>query len=523
MLQTSGMPTSSTFSNLMVPLLSPIPMAISMNPPTFGETISGRPLDSNSNTPLYRQLYDRLREAILLGGLAPGSKLPSTRACAEALGIARNTALNAYEQLLAEGYLMGRLGSGTFVSLSLPEEFLNAPAPRVRRTPEPPPPVSRRGAGLAAIPSPLSREQESIRAFRHGLPAVDEFPFDSWGRLTARIWRDRPAGLMSYGDPAGYRPLREAIAAYLGVSRGVKCGADRVIVVSGSQQALDLTARVLLDPGDGAWIEDPGYLGARGAFLAAGVKLFPAPIDGDGATLPPDEPMGRIRLAYVSPAHQYPLGGTMGMGRRLALLDWAKRANAWIAEDDYDSEFRYAGRPLAALQSIDAQGRVIYIGTFSKVLFPSIRLGYIDVPDSLVDLFVQAKTFASGHSPSVEQAVLAEFMSSGHFDRHVRRMRHLYADRQEVFLRASHRELTGRVEVRPSEAGMHLIAWLGPGVDDRAVSRRARERGIVITPLSSLAITPQKRGALVLGYTAIEPRAIRDGIRHLAGVLAGSS
>jgi GntR family transcriptional regulator/MocR family aminotransferase len=327
---------------------------------------------------------------------------------------------------------------------------------------------------------------------------------------------------LNYGDAAGYRPLREAIAAYLATSRGVHCHPDQVIIVSGSQQALDLAARILLDPGDVAWIEDPGYLGARAALQAAGVRLIPLPVDQEGLNFLPAIPKRtRVRLVCVTPAHQYPLGIAMSMARRLALLRWASQANAWILEDDYDSEYRYAGRPLAALQGIDTDGRVIYLGTFSKVLFPSLRLGYLVVPRSLIEPFVRARSLCDGHSPTFTQAVLAEFLSAGHFARHLRRMRHLYSERQEVFVREASRELAGLLDVRAADAGMHLIGWLDPGIDDRKVAQRAAASGIMTSPLSSLAIKPLKRGGLMLGYTAIDSRAIRDGVRRLGAILRG--
>ena len=484
-----------------------------------------RRLDTKSSEPLYRQLYDRLRVAILSGNLRPGSKLPSTRGMAQELGLARNTVMTAYGQLLAEGYLEGELGSGTYVCKALPEHLLHASMarPPVAGTPELPPKLSRRGAALASIPNPVYLGHKTVCPFRLGLPALDEFPFALWARLTARYWRSKPSHLLAYGDPGGYWPLREAIAGYLATSRGVCCHPSQVIIVSGSQQGLDLAAKVLLDPGESAWIEDPGYNGARGAFLAAGVHLIPVAVDDEGMNFPRVAgQQGKVRLAYVTPAHQYPLGITMSMSRRLALLDWANHADAWILEDDYDSEYRYAGRPLAALQGIDSQERVIYLGTFSKVLFPSLRLGYLVVPRSLIDAFARVRALCDGHSSTLSQAVLAEFLSAGHFARHVRRMRHLYAERQEVFLRAAHRELRGLVEVRPCDGGMHLIGWLDQGMDDRVIARRVRAGGIVTTPLSSLATRPLKRGGLMLGYTALDSRSIRDGVRRLAAILGKS-
>ncbi len=481
--------------------------------------LSSAALDPRSHAALYRQVYDRLRRAILDGTLGVGSKLPSTRALASDLGVARNTVMGAYEQLLAEGYLEGRAGSGTYVSRALPEQLLQASPtpPRGRRSTKGTPQLSRRGLALASLPGLTDRAPDTACAFRHGLPAVDAFPFELWARLTARRWRARPSHLLTYDEPAGHRPLREALAGYLGTARGVRCSPDQVIIISGAQQAADLAARVLLDPGDTAWVEDPGYLGGRGALAGADVQLVPVPVDQEGIDVQVGIAKGsRARLAYVTPAHQYPLGVTMSIARRLALLDWAQRAGAWVLEDDYDSEYRYAGRPLAALQSIDTEGRVIYVGTFSKVLFPSLRLGYLVVPEELVETFVRAKAVTDRHSPTLVQAVVADFITEGHFTRHIRRMRTLYAERQQALLKAAAREWAGFIEVSPCDAGMQLVGWLPDGVDDRAFSRRAAAEGVIATPISPLSVTGLKRGGLLLGYTAIGPRQIREGVKRLA-------
>jgi GntR family transcriptional regulator/MocR family aminotransferase len=478
-------------------------------------------LDPLSHAALYRQLYDRLRQAILEGTLVAGSKMPSTRALALELGIARNTVLGAYQQLRAEGYLAGRLGSGTYVSRAVPEELLHAASHivRARNASGPRPVLSRRALALADLPGLTDRRPDDACAFRHGLPAVDAFPFDLWARLTARRWRSRPSRLLGYDDPAGYRPLREAIAGYLGTARGVRCKPDQVIVVAGSQQGIDLVARVLLDPDDSAWIEDPGYVGARGALKGAGIRLAPVPVDNEGIDVKAGAARaGRARLVYVTPAHQYPLGVTMSIGRRLALLDWAHEAEAWILEDDYDSEYRYVGRPLAALQSIDSHGRVIYMGTFSKVLFPSLRLGYLVVPPALVDAFVCAKAATDRHSATIVQAVVADFIAEGHFTRHIRRMRLLYAERQEVLVRAAAQAWSGFIDLAPADSGMHLIGWLAPGVDDQGLARQAAAQGIVITPLSRLALKRPKRGGMLIGYAAIRPTEIREAVRRLPRV-----
>jgi GntR family transcriptional regulator/MocR family aminotransferase len=479
-------------------------------------------LDRASPLPLHRQLYDGLRVAILHGALAPGRRLPATRALAEQLGVSRNTVVTAFDQLLAEGYITGRVGSGSYVAALLPDELLVARAPES----QPPPggalgaqPLSSRGARLAATPVTAARGLGAPRAFRPGLPALDAFPSAVWAHLSARVWRRLPPELFGYGDPAGYRPLREALAAYLAEARAVRCAPDQVLVVAGSQQAIDLAARVLLDPGDPVWVEDPGYLGARGALLSAGAHLVPVPVDAEGLDVAAGvarEPAAR--LAYVSPSHQYPLGVTLSLARRLALLDWAARAGAWVVEDDYDSEYRYAGRPLAALQGLDRAGRVIYVGTFSKVLFPGLRLGYLVVPPDLVDAFTAARALADRHPPGPEQGVLAAFIADGHFARHIRRTRALYAERQEGLVAAA-RDLGDLLQVAPAEAGMHLIGWLPAGADDRAAADRALAAGVEAPALSAYALEPPTRGGLLLGYAGFEPRVLRAGVRRLAAAL----
>ena len=468
---------------------------------------------------MHRQLYSELRDAVLTGRLAPGSRLPSTRALASDLGISRNTVMGAFDQLLAEGYLEGKVGSGTYVAEKLPEELLQvhsrrASAPRAEGARVV---LSRRGAVLAASPVIPPRPHRAPRAFRPGPGAHDHFPARDWMRLLARRWRGPLRDLLCYGEPAGYKPLREAIAAYARAARAVRCDASQVVVVSGSQQGLDIVSRLLLDPGDPVWIEDPGYLGARGALRGAGARLVPVPVDAEGLMVSAGlsrEPSAR--MVYVTPSHQFPLGVTMSLARRLALLDWVRRSGAWIVEDDYDSEFRYAGRPIAALQGLDFTGRVIYLGTFSKVLFPSLRLGYLILPPDLVDACTAARALLDHHSPVIDQAVLADFIAEGYFARHVRRMRALYQHRHAIFIEQAREELVGLLEVEPQDAGMHLVGWLPEGVDDRAASLRAAEHGIECPPLSAYALEPLRRGGLLLGYTSTGAKEIREGLRKLA-------
>ena len=469
---------------------------------------------------MYRQLYDKLRAAILDGRLRAGAKLPSTRSLADELAIARNTVMGAYEQLLAEGYLEGKTGSGTYVAQTLPDAVLNVPAVR---------PVAARDRNLAH----LSRRGQILatnrlgvryidppRPFRPGVPAIDHFPFDLWSRLLAKYWRREPAGLLPYTDPAGYKPLRDAIAEYISAARAVRCEPDQIIVVSGAQQALDLATRLLLDPGDEVWMEDPGYNGARAAFLAAGVKPAAVPIDNTGLDVTTGEKLSpHARLAYVTPSHQYPTGVVMTLSRRLDLLRWAERKRTWILEDDYDSEYRYASRPVASLQGLDKSGTVIYCGTFSKVLFPSLRLGYIVVPASLVDAFRGAKAVVDRHCPTVEQAVLAEFIAEGHLARHIRRMRMLYLERKDALLEMIRCELGDAIEVRSHEAGMHVVGWLQKGKRDSVVSGRALELGVEAPALTSYREKPGGQGGLILGYAAYSEPQLRNAVTVLAKVI----
>lgn len=472
------------------------------------------PLDRGSSLPLHRQLYQGLRGAVLRGRLGAGARLPSTRDLARELGVSRNTVVNAFEQLLAEGYLSGRVGSGTYVSGAVGRiggRSHTVPAGGKPR-------LSKRGTDqLSARVLELTANAPAA-PFIVGVPALDRFAYKTWGRLLAQRWRERAPALLSYADPAGYRPLREAVANYLRLVRAVQCEPDQVILVSGSQQGLAVSARLLLDPGDAVWFEEPGYLGARAAFAAAGGRLVPVPVDEEGMDVARGERLcRRARLAYVTPSHQYPLGVTMSLERRLRLLEWAERSGAWILEDDYDSEFRYRDWPLASLQGLDRSDRVIYLGTFSKVLFPSLRLGYLVVPRRLARSFAIGRALTDRQSPMLEQAVLADFIAQGHFARHIRSMRSLYAERQAALVRAAGEELEGRLEVRPADTGMHLVGWLPRGANDIEASRAAASRGVFASPLSRyyLSRSPHRPG-LLLGYAAVSRVAMRRGVRELA-------
>ncbi len=474
------------------------------------------------NVPLYQALYTHLRSAILSGELKGGLRLPSTRVLADELNVSRNTVLSAYRQLLAEGYLESREGSGTFVAHVLPELLLAAPrhtspqAAQPQRVAAPQPLFAERAKAQMAVsqPPPSGRLP---RPFLAEAPALDAFPYPLWSRLIVRQARRLPVNNFIYQDSIGYRPLREAIAAHMAISRQVHCTPEQVMIVPGSQGALDLAARMLINAGDPVWMEDPGYPGARGAFLGAGAQIVPIPIDDEGLIVEIGITRARqARLVYVTPSHQFPLGVTMSPARRLALLGWAKRANAYILEDDYDSEFRFATRPLAALQGLDEADRVIYIGTFSKVLFPAIRIGYLILPPLLVDPFLKVRRHIDIHSPLLEQAVLADFMIEGHFRRHVRRMRALYAERRSTLLKAAS---ALPLEIHSPEAGIHCVGWLPDGMDDLAVARQAADYDLQLTLVSSFSIEPLARKGLLLGYGGYGVQAIKNGARRLGALL----
>jgi GntR family transcriptional regulator / MocR family aminotransferase len=474
--------------------------------------------------PLYRQLYDEFRAAILAGRLKAGNKLPPTRELANELGVSRNTVMAAYDQLRSEGYIEGRVGSGAWVTSTLPEEMLQsrpitARAPRVSLIRNA---ISKRGERLVSVLPPVRhRGAGKMLPFRGALPDLASFPFEVWTRLLAKYSRNPSHDLFGYAHVAGYPRLREAIAAYLRSARAVKCEADQIIVVPGTQVALELATQMLLDPGDTVLIEDPGYFGVRGVFIRAGARVSPVPVDQDGIRLDVvKRNQDNARMIYVTPSHQFPLGMTLPLSRRLELLEWARGAGAWIVEDDCDGEYRYAGRPLASLQGLDSENRVIYTGTFSKVLFPSLRIGYLVVPPDLVDAFIAGRVMIDMQPATIPQAALAEFIEEGHFTRHLRRMRNLYGSRQSLLLEAARAELSGLLEMQESEAGMHLIGWLPPEVSDMETARVASKHNVLSLPLSAFSLKPVTRGALMLGYTAFCEREIRAGVRRLRTALA---
>ena len=467
---------------------------------------------------LYRWLYQALRSAILEGRLQPGARLPASRDLATAYRLSRATIVTAFEQLKSEGYVEGRAGSGTYVAKVLPEQLLQVTAwPRQGHLPHRRIALSSYARRLQPFAGMAFRP---LRAFRANQPAVDAFPTTLWAQVAARRLRRVSAQLLAGGEALGYRPLREAVSEYLNASRGVKCSAEQVLILSGAQEALDRTARILLNPGEPVWMEDPGYPGAAVVFRALGAKICGVPVDAEGLDLMRGErKWNRARLVYVTPGHQFPLGVTMSLRRRLALLEWARRSGTLIFEDDYDSEYRYSGRPVPALQGLDRSGVVIFAGSFSAVLFPALRLGYLVVPQEMVDVFAAAESVSTHHPPLLEQAVLCDFIAEGHFARHIRRMRELYAERLSVLLECARQKLADTLEISKVEAGLQTIGWLRPGFSADQVSQLAAARNVEVVPVNRYAFGRSRREAVVLGFAAVDPGELRRGVDALAQIL----
>ena len=467
---------------------------------------------------LHRRVYHALKSMIRNGRLAPAARLPSTRELAADLRISRNTVMLAYEQLLAEGYVVSRNRATASVASALPVAAL----PPSHRRPALAAPVSayaRRLVRLVDAPPPHPTRTSLRYDFRYGEPPVDEFPREIWRRrLAARARRTAPAAL-GYGSPAGYAPLRTALAEYLKRARGVVCEPDQIVIINGSQQGFDLAARVLLDPGDVAVVEEPHYPGVTIPFEAAGARLARTPIDSDGLQvlrLP-----RRARVAYVTPCHQFPTGVIMPVERRLALLAWAARAGSWVIEDDYVSEFRYEGHPLEALQSLDRDGRVIYVGTFSKTLFPALRIAYLVLPPSLVHPFVAAKWATDRFSATLAQEALTDLITTGQFERYLRRAGNRNAAKRRALIDALRQHFGDRVEIAGENTGVHLVVWLNDVRlrDLDAAIARAREAGVGLYSVARFYESPPSRAGLLFGYASLTETEIRAGIRRMADVL----
>ncbi|KAA3605123.1 MAG: PLP-dependent aminotransferase family protein [Planctomycetota bacterium] len=467
--------------------------------------LAGIEIPDRSGQAKYRHLAEALRQRILDGRLSPGTRLPASRVFAAQLQVSRNTVLQAFTGLIAEGYLTGKPGSGTFVTDSLPEAFLHSQpaAPELDRQ--------------SPLPTDDPPQELELRPFRCGAPSLQDFPFALWTRVLSRQSRRLPFQAFGYGDPGGYPPLRRAVAEYLSTARAVRCQAEQILIVNGSQQAIDLCGRVLLGKEDVVWFEDPGYPAAKDCFQRTGARLFPVTVDRNGMQVElAQRQCPQAKLAYLTPSHQFPLGHSLSLSRRMQLLDWANRNGAWLLEDDYDSEYRFSGPPLASMQGLDRNDRVLYMGTFSKVFFPALRLGYLVLPPPLVDEFQEAKQLADRGCSLLEQAALAEFLEQGHFARHLRKMRLLYHRRQLALAAAARQRLPAEFRLQISHGGMHALLWLPPGENDRQVAERARQAGFQVEALSNYRLKSTGLPALLLGFAAFSEAQIQAGMESLA-------
>lgn len=470
-------------------------------------------LDRAAPLPLSRQLAAALREALSEGRIEAGARLPSTRALAAELGLARSTVVGVFEQLAAEGYIAGRAGSGYFAA------SLGAATPATRADSNAPRALSRYAERLRAH----ARHWPALgRPFELGHADIDNRLIATWKRLAARVLAGRSSIAWNYGDPQGEMPLRRAIADYLAAARGVRCLPEQIVLTSGTQQGLALTAQVLIDPGAAAWVEDPCYRSTIDVLRAAEAEIVAVPVDEYGLDVAAGARLARPtpRVVYTTPSRQYPLGMAMPLARRAMLLDWAAEHAAWVVEDDYESEFQAPGRMLPSLQGLDRAGRVIYLGTFSKLVFPSLRLGYAVLPEDLVASFAAARHLADRQSSGLIQAIMTEFMLDGHFARHLKRMRVAYAERQQFLINRIAHRLSGLVEIEPVESGMYLTAWLPGDWSDRAAAEALSVAGVAAVPLSSLVLETPRRPGLVLGYTGHSEAAIARAVETMANVLS---
>ena len=465
-------------------------------------------------------MFDHLRHSILTGALPSGGRLPPSRSLAHELGVARQTVVLAYERLAAEGYVRGRTGSGTYVATDLPDQA-PAPAatPRVAAVD-----LSERGARLAEIPATASARDPALGLLlAGGLPAPDLFPVKAWARCTTRVMKPLAGELSSYPPPQGLLVLREKIAAHLAATRGLVADPGCIVVTSGTQQALRTAADLLLDPGDAAWVEDPGYIAGRGALLASGAEIVPIPSDADGLDVAAGVRIApTARLVLVAPSHATPLGGALPIGRRLALLDWARRTNAWVLEDDCDSEFRWEGKPLPPLATLDKAGQVIYCGTFSKTLAPALRVGFAIVPAPLVPAFVRLRTLTDRGTDAFTQATLAEFMRQGLLSPHIRRMSTEYGRRRDALLEAMAR-IVQHATPLAAPGGLHMVAQLPDDIDENTAVRACRARELAVSPLAAYYPgTPRMRG-LVIGFAATPVSMANDVARRLEAALMAAA
>jgi GntR family transcriptional regulator/MocR family aminotransferase len=481
-------------------------------------------LDRAAAEPLHQQLYRQIRDELISGSFNHNSsRLPSSRSLAADLGISRLTVNLAFSKLTTEGYLHARIGSGTFVAQPLPETYLSARKPKLDRQLEHPVRLSNR---VRDIPDKrVGRDFDFGVAgapgvsFVPAVSALDEFPIEIWERLRAEVLAKKGAHLLQYASSRGDPDLRKAIAAYSCDYRGARCHPDQIIITAGTQQAMMIAATALVNRGEVAWIEDPGFYQARRAFLFAGATVVPRPIDREGIVIAHRSKRAPPKIIYVTPSHQFPLGMTMSLARRTALIDFARERDAYIFEDDHNSEFRFTGPPLPCLQGLDNSGRVIYAGTMSKILYPSLRIGYLLAPEQLVDPMIKIRAVMDQHSPAIDQATLARFMTEGHFLSHIKRMRKLYSDRRDFFVEQFNSLLKKHFVLQIPEAGLHFVAWLRRKKDLPIITRVCADVGIRPSPLSSCFMKAELQPALTFGFAAWSRAQIREGLMKFASAL----
>jgi GntR family transcriptional regulator/MocR family aminotransferase len=475
-------------------------------------------LDHDSQIPIFRQIYLLLRDAIVSNTLAPGSKLPSSRQLAERLRVSRTSAVTAYDQLLAEGYVVSRSGSGTYVSDDVPPAIVSADRSRQRAGTASRAAISRAGEHYRGFASRMSFGPRI--PFMTGCCSIDAKTVEDWRRIGGRHMRNFDPVNLAYADPGGDLGLRREIAAYLRAARAVRCADEQVIILSGAQQVIDISIRTLLDPGDPVWVEDPGYLPVREALIAAGTRIVPVPVDSGGLNVAAGIKAAKnAKAAFVTPSHQFPTGIVMNMARRLELLAWAESNGAWIFEDDYDSEFRYGGRPLSSLQGLDHGERVIYAGTLSKVLFPGLRIGFAVVPPQLVDAFRAARFLTDRFPPSLQQSMTGEFMREGLLTGHIRRMRERYREARDVVVEAIRRHMGDLVDIEVPDCGIQLVIHFRAEIPDTLVAEAAREQGVIVRPVSTHYVEAKLRQGLVLGYSGFDNHQLRKAAADLGRVL----
>jgi GntR family transcriptional regulator / MocR family aminotransferase len=480
-------------------------------------------LDQHSPLPLHQQIYEELRQAILRGKLSPGKRIPSTREMAKSLGISRSTVTQSYEQLLSEGYLKTIIGSGTYVCPQLSDDLLHShPIKNINKNTHPEVKLSRYAETLFKIESvPRVNESKLEISFRYGRPNFNKFPIKLWQKLISKYCNSSLDWLDYSIEPLGYQPLREAIVSYISRVRAVNCQPEQVLITNGTQQALDLIMRLLIEPGDVIALEEPGYISARLIFQTHGAKLLPISVDNSGLIVHKltNSPDKNIRLVYITPSHQFPTGSILSLSRRLELLSFATQTGSIIIEDDYDSEYRYGDRPIPALQGLDNSDSVLYIGTFSKVLFPSLRIGYLVIPKNLVPIFARAKWLSDRHLPILEQQVLAEFITEGHLERHIRKMRSHYDSCRQVLVKALKSHFGDCIEILGEKAGLHIMVRLQTNMSDDEIIQRAAKVGVGITSASIQYINPNYSGEFIFGYGELNEQQLVEGVHRLAQVI----